>query len=94
MNIDNKWPLFKGYLTDFRLGTGSSKTSLQQSTVTSTEQKSVNLQLDAEGRNKHDNKKDKGQKKSSKKETETSSLIVKNENGEGKKINMKLLNLI
>lgn len=97
MNIDNKWPLFKGYLSDFKLGSRMSKSSLQQSTVTSTEQKSVGLQLEAEEQKRNSYKKENQFLKkildsSEKKPTEEKSLEQKSE--EGRKLNLKLLNLI
>lgn len=96
MIIDSKLPGFKGYLNDFKLGVGTSKASLNQTTVTSTEQKSVNLDFDIDGQKKDSYKKEKNdQKKSSlKASTKSSEKKSKSDSGEDKKINMKLLNLI
>jgi hypothetical protein len=95
MNIDNKGPLFKGFLSDFKLGVGTSKTSLNQTSVSSTEQKSVSMQLDVDGESSESYKKEKNaQKKSSKKASVSSSVKTKKDPEEAKKINMKLLNLI
>jgi hypothetical protein len=63
MNIDNKGPLFKGFLSDFKLGVGTSKTSLNQTSVSSTEQKSVSMQLDVDGESSESYKKEKNAQK-------------------------------
>jgi len=96
MIIDNKWPQFKGYLSEFKLSSRMSKSSLQQATVTSTEQKSVGLQLET----------DEQKKNSYKNENQILKKVLNSSDGpneekkqeqkseEGKKLNLKLLNLI
>lgn len=100
MIIDNKWPLLKGFLSDFKFGSRMSKSSLQQSMVTSTEQKSVSLEMNAEDQAKDPYKKGKSQDQFSKialnssveEPAQQNTLEQKTE--EGKKLNLKLLNLI
>lgn len=96
MIIDNKWPQFKGYLSEFKLSSRMSKSTLQQATVTSTEQKSVGLQLDADEQKKNSHKNEnqflKKVLNSSDEPKEQKKLEQKSE--EGKKLNLKLLNLI
>lgn len=57
MNVDNKLPLFRHYMSDSGCGTKGSKTGTLDTGVASTEQKSVSLGLaqDEENKNAHKN---------------------------------------
>lgn len=99
MNIDNKFPLFRSFLADPKLNLGQSKTSLGHAAVTSTEQKSVNLDLllaEEKKLLKKDSKDEKKKKKDTNEKTKTnnnSGPSVNDKNSEQKQI-LKLLNLI
>ena len=93
MNIDNKLSLFKNFMSECRFGLDIGKNTLKNTTVTSTEQKSVQMDLGTATPNKHQSESKKEEKKQE--EQKTFKKVELNPNDEAsKKINMKLLNLI
>lgn len=97
MNIDNKFPLFRGHLSDFRLSSKQSKTTMGQTMVLSTEQKSVGLELKS-GEKSHDKiappKKISQDKNEEDSRPKQNTGTKQNKDESETKFNLKLLNLI
>lgn len=81
-------------MSDNRFGLGVGKNTLKHTTVTSTEQKSVQMDLDSAAPNKHQNSGSKKEEKKSEKQKTVLKVEKNKSEEEVKKINMKLLNLI
>lgn len=96
MNIDNKLPQFKSFMSENKLGKGGVKTTIDQSAVTAGENANVDLDLSTdeeskEGLNRFKRKKKKAQEKVAAK---VEVVAVKKSDAEVKVTNMKLLNLL
>lgn len=98
MNIDNKLPLFKNFMTESRLNNGGVKTSIDQSAVSSGEESNVDLNLQNESKNGQSNLNKKKKKLDSMFKLKKNELCENekslDENQVDKKINLKLLNLL
>jgi hypothetical protein len=97
MDIDKKFPQFRSFMSDTKLGNGGVKTSLDQSAVSAGEQSNVDLNLSAE------NEKEKSSKNKDKKREENDKMRLNKNSDErqetknksiSKDAFMRLLNLI
>lgn len=85
MNVDTKHPLLKNSIAEQSLSKKSPKSTIDQSTVTSTEQKALNLELE--------NKKNSPQK-NKKKHPESSKKLLPHLNEENEEDEHSLINKI
>lgn len=95
MDIDNRLPGFRSFMSENKLNNGGVKTSIDQSAVAAGEQTDVGLNLNSEeekNRNDKNKKKKKENQQSQKKNSE--SLVLKKSDSEIKATNLKLLNLL
>lgn len=96
MYIDSKLSGFKNFLSENRLDNGGVKTSIDQSSIATSDQNNVQLdmQLDENGNPKDSSKKKKKQKKNSETADSVLKVISPKSDNDLKKHNLKLLNLL
>lgn len=95
MNIDNKLPMLKNFMSETRLNNAGIKTTLNESAVAASEQNNVDLdlQLDGNGTDPKSKKKKKG-KGEQKAQKSTAPELPKISSEELKVTNLKKLNLL
>jgi hypothetical protein len=93
MNIDNKNPILKNFLTDQNIGKKSLKSTIDQSSISSTEQKALDLELRNQNEKSSHQKSKKEKKQSSKlsQDNEKNKAIDDSENQKIERDPMKLL---
>lgn len=95
MNIDNKLPMLKNFMSETKLNNAGIKTTLNESAVAASEQNNVDLdlQLDGSGQDSKSKKKKKG-KTESKEQKNNVIELPKISAEELKATNLKKLNLL